>query len=159
MPWQGSLIPGRYLGGLFRGINREVSHYSVDIAEPQPFYGSGSGESLFFPSSRNKSLGLCQVEGDAMLGGRDPPPTPDTYTPSVPLCSQRYLVPPLSEPFEDSALSTVLTELVTNCPSVSSIQNFAGVVVPVLVGLFYKNKQTKKQMKKQTVLSFVFRRE
>lgn len=62
----------------------------------------------------------------------------------------------MSEPFEDSALSTVLAEFVPNCPSVSIIQNFVAFVVPVLVGLFYKNKQTKKQMKKQSVLSFLF---
>lgn len=71
------------------------------------------------------------------------PPVPQHHPPSPvppprpppPLCFQRYLVPPNSEPFEDSALSAVLAKAVTTCPSVSSIQNFVAVV-PVLVGLF-----------------------
>lgn len=43
----------------------EGSQYSVDTAELQHIYGIGSGESLFLPSSGNKSLGLCWVEGTA----------------------------------------------------------------------------------------------
>lgn len=54
----------------------------------------------------------------------------------------------------------MLAEFVPNCPSVSSIQNFVAVVVPVLVGLFYKNKQTKKANEKaKCTVIFVFRRE
>ena len=82
--------------------------------------------------------------------------TPHPHLPSDPLCAQRYLVPPISEPFGDSPSSTVLAELVPNCPSVSCIQNFVAVVVPVLVG----SKQTNKMNEKanRTVI-FVWGRE
>lgn len=49
--------------------------------------------------------------------------------------SQRYLVPPLSEPFEILPFQLCWL-LVTTCPSISSIQNFVAGVVLVLVSLF-----------------------
>lgn len=50
------------------------------------FYGRGSGKSVFFTSSENKSLGFCQVEGDAMLDGE---PRPSQHTPPSHHCALR----------------------------------------------------------------------